>query len=445
MMTLVWTLFLAFGATCAFIVLLAAVHRWPIVGGVGIAVSVLIAWEVPQPSPLLVLAGSNVYLPDILAVMFLLIGLFCVRTSAHRFPLEIGALAVIGILLGFGLVRGIAEFPVGTVVNDFRSFFYPLSVWLWSLSFRRRALHRDHSLVTNAALVLGWALTAVAMYHLLRYGLGSVNTFVNPATGYSQTSRILVAGQAVTLLLCVIVVVAELSQRHRTFRALSAIAFCLVIVLALERSAWVAGIVAAAVAFLLSPAKKKNIAMVVTGTSAIILIIVVALWGTNFSGIFTSLMNAASSVGTYDGRTTSWANLFATSLDKGPIDFIFGQPLGTGYGRFEGAGRWVDYAPHNWYLTVYLRTGIVGLMALILMLISGAHRMLRRPRDLFSVAILTAAVVYGWTYSWPWYLTVFVGLAYVESDVRRLHSEEPGFERWGVMMATNRVRPHAKA
>lgn len=425
MITGFWYLFLGCGAVCVFAILVAAVNRWPVVGGIGMAASVLTAWEVPQPPPLLNVGNNNIYGPDVLALAFLLIGIIHFRRCTHQFPLEVAALSIMGVLLISNFVRGTAINGLGSATNDFRSFFYPLTAWFWSLTFRQRPRAESPFFGARVALLLGWALTIVGMYHLARYGLGSVSGFVDPATGISQTSRILVAGQAITLVLCIVVVLFAIVRRRNKFHAFSAIVFSLVVVFSLERSAWVAGMAAAFVAFLLSPARKKTVTIVGVGAVAMFVVFAVLVWRDSIGSLLNDFSNAATSIGTYDGRTNSWTSLFSASLDRGPLDVVFGQPLGGGYGRYEGAGRWVDYAPHNWYLTVYLRMGLFGLLALIAMLVSAVVRIVRRPVSIASAAVLTAVVVYGWTYSWSWYLMPFLGWAYVASwknTVRRARS-----------------------
>jgi hypothetical protein len=134
--------------------------------------------------------------------------------------------------------------------------------------------------------------------------------------------------------------------------------------------------------------------------------------------ILSQLASAATDSGTYDARVRSWTNLIAQSELNGPLDVIFGQPMGIGYGRFEGAGRWVVFAPHNWYVTTYLRTGVAGLSLLLLFVAIVLVKLLRSRTNMAAIAIVIAVTVYGWSYSWPWYLGLFYGWAVVQTTSR---------------------------
>ncbi len=105
---------------------------------------------------------------------------------------------------------------------------------------------------------------------------------------------------------------------------------------------------------------------------------------------------------------------------------LFGEPMGSGYGRFEGEGRWVEYAPHNWYVTLLLRVGVAGL-AVFVVLIVGAFAGALGRRDMLAATIVATVTVFGWAYSVPWYACIPLGWAMCEASIRQ--DVMPGFSQ----------------
>src|SRR5690606_38911842 len=125
--------------------------------------------------------------------------------------------------------------------------------------------------------------------------------------------------------------------------------------------------------------------------------------------LFTQLITAAENTGTYSARQMSWDALINQLMNSGDLtSILFGAPMGSGYGRFEGVGRWVEFAPHNWYVTVLLRTGVVGLVILAMFIGLALWKLLKR-HNATGISVLVAILVFGWAYSWPWYAMIPLG------------------------------------
>jgi hypothetical protein len=103
-------------------------------------------------------------------------------------------------------------------------------------------------------------------------------------------------------------------------------------------------------------------------------------------------------------------------VGEGVLTVLFGAPFGHGFGRFEGVGRWVVFAPHNWYVTVYLREGLIGLGAMLVIFLPRFFAGFRANRDVFLAAVLVCFLVYGWTYSWQWWTCLPLALAFLDRD-----------------------------
>jgi O-antigen ligase len=88
---------------------------------------------------------------------------------------------------------------------------------------------------------------------------------------------------------------------------------------------------------------------------------------------------------------------------------LLGQPFGAGYERINGAGVLESWAPHNWYVLLYLRIGLIAL-ALLLFLLLGALVRAARTRDGVATAMITALLVFGIAYSVSWFLAPWLAL-----------------------------------
>jgi hypothetical protein len=413
-MTIIWTCFVATGAGAAFVLFTAGLRRWPIIGAIGLSAVVLIAWEVPQPPPLAVVAGNSVYAFDILSLGFLIVGLMDISRIKRNLGRSFPIFPVIAALLLLGFVRGIGVNGLGTTTNDLRGFLMPFSALFWALSLEWTP-HRVERAMSRLSFFIGWLLVAVAGYHLSRYGLGNSADFVDPSTGVEQTSRILVSGQAFVLLLCTTVLVWTRDAARRRLHIATAAVFLVVILLAQQRSVWLALLVSLVVVLFASSMRMKLVLVSLGILLIAVFTFLTAAGGGLLGSLVGTLEGSASSSGTYDGRVSSWSNLLTASFTKGPFDALFGQPLGTSYGRFQDNGQWVVFAPHNWYLSLYLRIGFIGLSAFLFLLGALVHGAVRRPINMSAVAVTVALIVYGWTYSWPWYAVPFLALAYMQT------------------------------
>ena len=405
-----WAGFLTVGAISAFLLVLFGIRNWPILGIAAVCANILIAWEVPQLNPLVNIIGTNIYPLDVLSVVFLMISFLDIKRLSDR----LGSLR--WMWLGFGvtivssLAWGILTIEAGAAVNEFRAFLYPFAAISWVVSLDWNQNFRRFS--DSLPMILGWLLVVVAAYHSARFGLGGAGEFVDPSTGLEQTTRPLVSGQALVLLFCTVMSIRTWAETNRKLPLASAIVFGLTVLVVQQRTVWA---VAAAmiVAFYFSSPERRRGKSVIAAVVVVWALLVVL--SSNIVGdLISKVVAAANDSATYDARVVSWQNLIAESFDKGLATVLFGAPFGTGYGRFEGVGRWVEFAPHNWYVTLFLRVGLVGTSLFLLFLAGACFRVLRDRGDAAQLLILVGTVVYCWAYSVMWYTALFVGWALIQ-------------------------------
>ncbi len=384
------------------------VARWPQLGALSMAVSCLIAWEIPSPDALVRVYGLSIYYLDVLSVAFLVIVLTRLRQLvANLSPVAWAWLGILG-LLGVSLVRGLAGgTPVGPATVEFRSYFTPLIAVTWAMSLNwTPALSR--SLVFTFSAWLGWGLTLVAGYHLAVYGLGSTSDFVDAGTGILQTSRPLIANQALMLFLCACLSLFTWARTRSGFMLVSGITFLVIVLVTQQRTVWAVAIAAGVVVLL---ASRQRTRLTLIGASVVAaMVFSVLLLSDALPGVVAVFSDAASDTGTLNGRVLGWSSLIDDSLAKGPLTVLFGAGFGDGFGRLEGT-QWITYAPHNWYVSLYLRAGLVGLALMLLVLLGALRTLVKRRSNMAVLATVVALTVYGWTYSWPWPAGIFLGWA----------------------------------
>lgn len=419
-MNVVWISLLTTGAAAAFAFLIYGLRRWPLIGLVSAALVVLIAWELPQMPPILNVGGNSVYLLDVLGAAFLIVGMG--RMAEVR--RNIGGAAwywwAIGVLMLISLLRGISEFGLGSAVNEFRLFMYPFAALTWAMSLQHDN-QRATASIGRFSVLLGWGLVLVSLSHIAIHGLGNSAELIESGSGAVQTTRPLVSGQALMLLMCAAVCIWLWRTESKRAYIIHAVAFGFVVMIVQQRTVWSVAILALAVVLIFGRMRTKTTLIGWFAVSALLLPILMT--SSAVQEIAAQIQTAAENSSTYDARTVSWLNLISQSVDRGEEAVIFGAPMGAGFGRLEGIDRWVTFAPHNWYLTLYLRVGLLGLLFFLAFVISTFLSAIRRRANMASLAIIVMMAGYGWSYSWLWYSAVFAGWAYSGQSPDSAHSD----------------------
>lgn len=401
-------LLVALLATMTMLVLaVAVVYRWPTAGAAVILAVAVVMWDVPVLPTLVSVGGTSIQIGDVISVVLLGSALL----SWKRLRENIGAAGVVCwmtflVLVGGSIFRGIAELGLGLAMNEARLFILVLASMTWALTLEWTAA-RVQRLIFRGGMVAGWALVAVAIWHVTLYGFGSVSSFVE-VNGVLQTGRPLVAEQTVVLAMSAFAVLAGWMTRRGRAWLLSGMVFLGTAVVAQHRSVWVALLVGAVVALLFATSRARGRLVVASVVIAWSTAVVVLASGGVAS--LSDLQDSAGDTGTIEDRYSGWVSLIDQSFATGPFGVVFGQPFGSGFERESLDGSLIAYSPHNWLITVYLRAGAVGVLAFVGLIIVLFRRASRAPTPAAARAILALAVVFGFAYAWPWTAAVFLGL-----------------------------------
>jgi len=180
-----------------------------------------------------------------------------------------------------------------------------------------------------------------------------------------------------------------------------------------HRSVWVAAFLPALLAFFIVRQNQGRLAgrmLVIAGLTALVLgpLLASGKLNTATSSVTDLAVRATSTTeGTFVGRVRGWDALLEQWAGSGPRAWAIGDPYGGGFKRPEGpGGGQVAYAPHNYYVQLLLRIGLVGLVsfvALNLYLFRGAIRLAGGPHDNFTgyamLGVLMSFALYNIPYS----------------------------------------------
>jgi len=435
-MTAVLGAFLILGALAAAVAASRVMRDRPIVGLYIIAVFVIVAWEIPT-TPSLSIGGLQVKPEDALTLIFLvsllLNGRRLFAPPRNRHTLY-ASLVVLVVLVALSVLRGLFAFDVSTALNEARGTFWLLvaSAWVLAQDWRHRA-----GQMGTFALIIGSALTMAFGYHAAVYGWGGVDSFVGPVD-FAQTGRPLVAGQAIFLTLCAFYLIGPGWKIPRLRDQIFGLLFLIIAVASQHRSVWVA-IAAGGIVYLFRLRGRALERTVFIGFYSFVVLAIIAATGA-LKDVFTSLGYAVSSDRTLTDRANTWSVLIDEAFAKhNPMVILFGEPFGSGYFRKTLSGATAEYTPHNWYVVLFLRIGVVGLVITASILLAALFRLLRNPKTGNYAAILAAILAFGYFYHLPWYLSVWLGLAVFFSLVG---TSPPRVDRDLLLSDAGRRAPH---
>lgn len=191
-----------------------------------------------------------------------------------------------------------------------------------------------------------------------------------------------------------------------------------------HRSVWVAAFLPALMALVIVRQSQGRLAARLAVIAAVSSMVLVPLLATGkFSGATSSVSEAAvkatsTTGGTFVGRVQGWDALLKQWTAAGPRAWVIGSPYGRGFARAEKpGGKEVAFAPHNYYVQLLLRVGLIGLLAFValhLYLLKGAVRLAGEPHGELTgyamIGLLFSLLLFYIPYS-PYYSHgLFTGL-----------------------------------
>lgn len=313
--------------------------------------------------------GLQIYPNDLVSMAVFLATLV---GFAYR-PLPIHASPFL-LWLAFGLTI-IASFVVGLnqhgryAGTEVRPFFY-----LWVAGLYCSATDFDEAELKRIArwcLWTAYALMVIALYYWVAVTLGLVSRqeiFEEPDTALLRP----VAAHAVLFVACVGLVQMTMWLRGTGTRlsGLHAAAFMAFTVVLQHRSVWIGAAVGVLTVLVLERRHLPRRFGLLLGFMLSIVFVISVVGATGALDdlarrLTESTLSMTHSEGTFAARVDGWVRLLEQWLAASPMTQLFGFPFGAGYTRMYN-GVVIEFAPHNYFIDLLLRVGIVGTLLFLL-------------------------------------------------------------------------------
>lgn len=353
------------------VVFVIALNGSPVVGAAAVLLLFLI--ETVQVYLFGLNLGITVYPQDLLFVPMAFAALTRLSRpgAMRRLP---RALWVLVTIMVFSFFMGIVLH--GTIAGvEFRNDFYFMVGIFYFSSFTWTE--------GRVSRVLNWLFPIALMIMLVvwyRWVADAVDLdWVDPIWRYADATgvplRVVNAQQTLLLGQALILLFYAMAVGNSLARWVFLVPLLALTILVLQhRSVWVATFLPALMAFVLVRQDQGKLAGRLAVMAGMTVLIVVPLLATGkFNSATSSVADLAAkatstSSGTFVGRVQGWDALLKQWAASSPRAWIIGNPYGSGFERSSGPrGQEITFAPHDYYLQLLLRTGLIGVFAFVLL------------------------------------------------------------------------------
>jgi O-antigen ligase len=370
--------------------------------------------------PVGVLLGSLLVMPvDLLCVLFIMAA--AVRWSGQRLSPAQLAWVALGGLIFLSLLLGIQGYGLGPAGNQARAsgvlFFWSCAAYFSSFQDfpkAERALMR----------VLTWGGAAIVPLVFVRWGLelAGIEVTARAREVGAQPFRVIPSEEAMFLASLMIVLfrkALDLPAEASKWLWAAVVLLTALVLLLQHRSVWLAAVSGMLVLAMLDWQKVRKLtpyfaAAAVPAGLAVGAMLVKGSLDDTVAALSYSVQNE----GTLSWRVEGWLDLLAQWRNSGGVGKLLGEPFGVGFSRYlSSLGVIVERSPHNSYLTLLLKVGILGLALFVLTYALCLKRLLALRRNVgngradYLLAVLAAQSVYFMFYGPHIMQAVFFGAA----------------------------------
>lgn len=367
--------------------------------------------------------GLNIYPQDLVFVGLAAVGGIRMLIGTNPRPAAF-AWFFFGVMLVVSFVLGVFKYHTEAGV-DLRPTFYFWATALYIGSFRIGITEANR--IMKMSLVVGVVVLLIVFYRWVSDAL-HLGSVVYNQIGAGKPLRVLMAGQAYFLAALTIMLAWSASTgRISKWASWLFLPFALAVLLLQHRSVWVATLVGLGVLYLGEPRLRgrfMRISVIGGAVGAILLTPLIAIGV--MDPIFTALDESVKETMLSRGSTLTWRmdsnrELLTKWANGGIQEYLIGNPFGSGYERFlADLGHVTNYSPHNFYLQMLLRVGLVGLMAILVAYLYAIRRLwIGRLQDATTgfagylplAAVLVSSLVFFYPYGAHFIQGLFLGLA----------------------------------
>lgn len=326
--------------------------------------------------------GFNFYFSDL---VFLSIGGAAVARfifHLHEIP-RYAAWALYGGMLLLSFARGVPGYGV-SAGNELREFYYfwATAAYFASFPYDRRDLHH----FMGAWVFMVFIICAVVAFRwtvdITGIDVGLDPRLWAPLSGSSL--RVIGAGHALAITSGMVMLTYLLRTRiwSSTWCAFM-LGLSASFVLALQhRSVWVCTLAALVLTLFLEQKDRARAALQLAIAGALVGVVLVPLAVLGKldrleRDLSSSVQEATSARSTLTWRLQSAEVLAKDLLSSGPTAIAVGKPMGAGYNRMiEDTQQEITVAPHNYYVQIMMRVGVLGLSMFIVAYVVALRRLL---------------------------------------------------------------------
>lgn len=258
-------------------------------------------------------------------------------------------------------------------------------------------------------LLTAWGVALVAVWNGARDGLGSAEELIS-VNGELLTSRVIVSWQALLVSAAAVVMLSRAVARGSWRAAAMALPLLFVVIIAQHRSVWAATLLGL-ISLLprLGLVRTARVGLVAAWSLLLVAPLLVLAQGSSvWSDVLASLESVSTTSGTGGVRYEGAQVIVGQQVSQGPWTVLFGSPFGSPWDRVV-QGRFITFQPHNFYVELFARAGVVALLCLLILLWAMFRRQQRARTSLAPVVALAAA--YCLAYGFPFVLAPALGLA----------------------------------
>jgi hypothetical protein len=409
------------------VVSLEVLLRWPEAGvALVLGATVMQAALLEQEPSLTLPVGISVKFHDVIFALLLTAGIARFLRFRRLTPLQ-RVLMLLGFMLLLSLIRGILVFGQHSV-SEFRLFSPLISTAIYFSSFPPSTVRNDRIGKIWLALTM-----PIVVLICLRWAqnFGGVNLGVPMEKfGTDAVLRVVNGPYGFFIGTSVMLTVPYWQQRDERSRKLRWIGWLLLLVVVLldRRTVWITLLVGVAVVLLRNRKLGHRAISMVTAAGIVAVGVFVALQesGAETAGGIRPEITSPLMTDTLTWRTEGWSTLLE-GWSANPVNWVIGERFGSGFARDVGGNLVASTTdPHNFYITTLLRTGVVGMLAFIVLAV-GLLRALWRQDSATTVglfapsifpALLVTQLVWFVTWSPGNEVGIIIGLALASATAR---------------------------
>jgi hypothetical protein len=272
------------------------------------------------------------------------------------------------LLLSISIIRGIHGIGLQEAGVQARPDFYFSATVLYFCSF-------TYEPKTQRRLLCLWSAAAACLVLLTLFRWGATVLGLPIAAQWSALVqqlpfRVLTAAQAFFLMIALLLsVLCRLHGIGTRWQRISVYVLAPVIVLLQHRTVWVITIVLFVVLIIRESRLRVRVVwgMVATAVICLVLVFVVFRPHSNTAVLAESLQTAATNDRTFLWRVENWRQMVLVNASV--RDLLLGQPYGSSLWREdetnEGSVIDVEVNPHNYFVLILMRMGVLGLLLLV--------------------------------------------------------------------------------